>query len=701
MKGNENELSGCCPGPLRQRECDSDPAPPLDNSSSDEKRVCTCENIEEDYGVQAQSAAACVQDLRKEEDSADCLRSKFVGDSTTHQTSSCGEEGEETDRVQDSVCEAQNTAEGPKREVQAEGCNSVRPEQDQLLEDKEQRATTAAEMGITQSLDTPESSDVESCSQGTESNDEKDLDNKSVSSLEPEEKGGAISKEPVGLHPAVDQPSITSCENNSEKGARCISPSPTADALHSFEEQKELDASEGFCEQTAAERFIDEQEKPGEDSTDGQEESTPVILCTNAESLQEQSDTTGHHGDTSDGTEERYQENDIVEMHQAPLEAERDEDAKMCNSGFELDSMSPVTLNDVLTDSTHSPEQKTETSTEEPPNTGEVDPLEVIAIGIESERQKSENSGDVSQPEVDSEPESPTPSSEDTLEPEETDCCTKEVEGLSCNDQQESQEQDTPIDALQQTADCQAIKETLTEDTENKNSLESQDCFERQTGEITLEGADAQLMEVIDLFPFVPEQGPTQNSAIDQSEKEEELTDITTENCQTAENNQSIPEQETVSEERKESCNIRATENSHTPEDNVPEQRAVSQNSAVDQSEETEELCDTTATENNPTVMREQLELSSDHSDSVGCVLSTTNVSDTVDISFSLEEQSSAIELRRELNSEPGLVDTHSEDVELTEALETLETATELQGDTHTSGLQKGELFSNLKDKFM
>ncbi|KAL6468623.1 hypothetical protein MHYP_G00221470 [Metynnis hypsauchen] len=473
VKGNKNEHGGCCPGPLQH----GDPAPPSDNSNRDEKRVCACENTEGDYGVQAESAAACVEGSRKEGDSGDCLQSTFGGESAAHQTSSCGKEGEETDRAQDLICEAQGTAEGPKREVQAEDCNSGRPAQDQLLEEDllEHKAAAAGDMGITQSLDTPESSDVESGSQGPESDDEKEV-NTDISSLELEEKAKGL----VDLIPGVDQPLNTS----HEKDGHDSNETDLNSTLQSLEDRHEFNASQVSCEQTSYELESDEQEKPGQDNIEGQEEES-VSLCSNTEReiSQEQAEATCHHGDTSKGTPEgRCLENETLEKIQASLEVETNEGEGMCISS----GASPVTLNAVSNDS-HLPEQETETGSEESRATGEPK-VSRAAAGCESEEQRLGSSGDVSQPKFNLEPESPTPTSEDTLEPEEG-CTTTNV---SCSEQQGTPQPETPED----TPESQVL-EIASEVTENKSSLRSSHCFEDRIEEITLQSGD-----VVNLCPL-------------------------------------------------------------------------------------------------------------------------------------------------------------------------------------------------------
>ncbi|XP_072517183.1 A-kinase anchor protein 13 isoform X3 [Salminus brasiliensis] len=694
VKGNENEQSDCCsPGPLRRRECDSDPAPPSDNSNGDEKRVCTCENTEGDYGVQAESTAARVEGSRKEGDSGDCLQSEFGRESAALQTSSCGKEGEETDSAQELICEAQGTAEGPKREVHVEACSSVRPDQDQLQEEElsEHRAATTADMGITQSLDTPESSDVESCSQGAESDDEKEVEkNRSASSSGLEENVKVIYEEPEDLNPAMDQASVTSCEKDGqgssrpETGAMCLSPLPTADTLHTLEDV-EIIAAQVSSEQTVDKRALgtDELEDPGQDNVEGLREVTPVILCHNAETEIRQEpmpDATCHQeGPSDDTTEGSCQENETLEKPRAHLGSEDNEGERICKSGFEVEGASSMTPNKVSEDNFPLPEEEPETGSEEPLASREPYPKEAneTATGNESEGQSLGSSNDVSRPEIDSEPESPTPSSEDTLEPEETDGCSAEVvQVLSGEDQQESPTSDTPEDALLPMVDSQVVEGTSPEDTENKNSLlESHDCLEgrQRTEDVVLQGGVVQLTQEVDLLPpenseSVSEGGPApQTSKVDQSEEG------TSENCQSPENNERLPERG---------------------------DGPVSQSSLIDQSDEGEGLGATTITQNSQrTITEEQLQLCLDQSDSVGGVLSTSNATDTVDGSLSLEEQWRSTELRSEISSELSVVGTGSVVVESAEAQEMQETEAEPREDPYASAPQKDVQDDSLDDQ--
>lgn len=139
----------------------------LHNGNSEDKRACACENSETDCRAQEESSTAGVVSTGDIGDSSDGLQSNSVN-IEAYRTSSCGQQKEEADKADDLICEAPG-------ESQEKGHNSV---EEKALEEKElselNPTAEAGDMGITQSLDTPESSDVESCSQGAETDDEED-----------------------------------------------------------------------------------------------------------------------------------------------------------------------------------------------------------------------------------------------------------------------------------------------------------------------------------------------------------------------------------------------------------------------------------------------------------------------------------------------------------------------------------------------
>lgn len=416
-KRNKNEH----PGPLQCREVDRDcclsakaPASLSDNGNCDEGRACTCENMERDYGVQAESVAAGILG-----DSSDSFQNSFERESAAP---SCGKEQEETDRAQDLICEARQSVEGPEREVQEERCSLVRADEDQCLELSE---SAAGDMGITQSADTPESSDVETCSQGEESCDESEVGSGNRSSSEQAEMKG------INEDSAMDQ-SGNGKQKSNEADLQTASP----DMIHPVDDKHEINASQRSI---SYELGPEEQEKTAKGNTDAQVEDKLDTSCHDAEteSRHEQFDTTCHHRQESESTpEETCQKNAMVGEPPMLLDAE----TNPCSLGFELDSTSSVTLDSISQNSSHLLEPKPETDTREP-NSSDVSET---TAGSESEGQTWQCSTVLSLAALGSEPESPTPSSEDTFEPEETEQVSANmVQRVSSSDPQEVSQQNS------------------------------------------------------------------------------------------------------------------------------------------------------------------------------------------------------------------------------------------------------------------
>ncbi|XP_067301287.1 A-kinase anchor protein 13 [Pseudorasbora parva] len=167
----------------------------LHNSYSEDKRACACENSETDCRAQVESSTAGVVGTRDIGDSIDGLQSD--SENISYRNSSCGQQKEEADKADDLICEAPG-------ESQEKGRNSV---EEKALEEKElsecNPTAEVEDMGIIQSLDTPESSDVESCSQGAETDDEEEDGCRDL--LEAEEVREE-SKEPPEVNPDGDTP---------------------------------------------------------------------------------------------------------------------------------------------------------------------------------------------------------------------------------------------------------------------------------------------------------------------------------------------------------------------------------------------------------------------------------------------------------------------------------------------------------------
>lgn len=455
-KRNENEH----PGPLQYGEVDGDsclsakaPASLSDNGNSDEERACSCENINQDYGAQAESVAAGIRG-----DSSDSLQNSSERESAAL---SCGKEQEETDRAQDLICEAQQSAEGPEREVQEEGRSLVRADEDQCLELSQ---SAEGDMGITQSADTPESSDVESCSQGEESRDESEVWNGNSSSLEQDETEGR------NKDSTMDQSGNDEQESN-EADVQSASPFISVDMSHPVDDKLEVNARQTS---DSYELGPEEQEKTAKGNSDTQEEDTLDTSCHDAEteSSHERFDTACHHRQESDTTpEETCQKNETVGELQTFLDAE----TNLCSSGFELDDTASVTLDAISQKSAHLPEPEPEAATGEPDSTV----VSETTAGSESEGQTLECSTDASLAVLGSEPESTTPSSEDTLETEETEQVSANmVQTVSSSDPQEVSQQNGFRHECEHTQ--------VSEARENGISLENDDHIE----EISLKSGD-------------------------------------------------------------------------------------------------------------------------------------------------------------------------------------------------------------------
>ncbi|KAK3533714.1 hypothetical protein QTP70_023967 [Hemibagrus guttatus] len=463
------------PGPLKCREADGGRclsaealASVSDNDNSDEERACSCENIDRDYGAQAESIAAGIQG-----DSSDSLQNSSEGESAAP---SCGKEREETDRAHGLICEAQQSAEGPEREVQEKGCSLVRADEDQHMELSE---SAAGDMGITQSVDTPECSDLESCSQGKESSDSgSEVGNENRNSLEQEEMEGV--KQTLGTEQSRNDE-----QESNEADLQSASPFISADMIHPVDDKHEINASQTLVNYELGTK---EQENTAKDNTDAQEEDTPDISHHDAEteSSHEQFATTCHHKEESDITpDETCQKNDTAEELQMLLDAE----TNPCSSGFELDDASSVTIDIISQNSADVPESEPEAATGEPDSTI----ITETTAGCESEGQTLECSTDVSLAALGSQPESSTPSSGDALEPEETERVSANmVQTVSASDPQEVSQQNSLTFECEQNQISEG-----TEDREDRISLENKD----RTEEGSLKNGDG-LPETIDILPL-------------------------------------------------------------------------------------------------------------------------------------------------------------------------------------------------------
>ncbi|XP_073667973.1 uncharacterized protein [Paramisgurnus dabryanus] len=264
--------------PLHNREGDRDPslsceppASPLRNGNSEDQRACACENSESDYKEQEENLDVAGS-LR---DSSDALQSGSEGESIDCAALSCGQQPEETDKADDIICETSGCAEGPEGGNREEGQNSVEKKPPEKL----CYTVEAGEMGITQSLDTPESSDVESSSQGVESDDEGEEDDGFVDALEPEK----VKEENKDLHPELEDPFIEDIKPLENDCVKQISAESEIHACH-----------EAICQPGTHEP---------EGSDEGEKEGVCDIFCNVEEDFSE----------TVDHEEVLFQENKLFE----------------------------------------------------------------------------------------------------------------------------------------------------------------------------------------------------------------------------------------------------------------------------------------------------------------------------------------------------------------------------------------------------
>ncbi|TSL68181.1 A-kinase anchor protein 13 [Bagarius yarrelli] len=262
-----------------------------DDGNSDEKWTGPCENIDRDYGRQAESIAGM------QGDSSDSSEGESAAPS-------CGKEREETDRAQDLISEAQQAADGSEREVQEKGCSLVRADEDQHMELSE---AVTGDMRITQSADTPECSDLESCSQGEESRGSRSkVENGNSSYLEQEEMEG------IKNDGEETEQSEYDLRESNQIDLQSASPFIPADLIDLTDDRHKINVSQTIDTYDPGTK---EQENTAKDNTqEAQEEDIHNIFCheVDIESSHEPSKTC-HHGVVSDTTSEgTYQQNYTV-----------------------------------------------------------------------------------------------------------------------------------------------------------------------------------------------------------------------------------------------------------------------------------------------------------------------------------------------------------------------------------------------------
>ncbi|XP_056613508.1 A-kinase anchor protein 13 isoform X3 [Triplophysa dalaica] len=228
----------------------------LHNGNSENQRAYACENSQRDYTEREESLDVGVVSAGDAGDSSDGLQRRSESETINCKAPSCGRQQEGTDKADDFICETSGQAEG---EIQQEGQNSKEKQQSEFGYTEE-----AGDMGITQSLDTPESSDVESCSQGAETDDEGEDGFVDALGLD------KVEQEPPDLHSVLEDSYIADEIDRN-------------DSLMIPEQDIEADCSEqSFAEREmyACQDFHDEPEtRELEGSEGGEEEGVCGIFC--------------------------------------------------------------------------------------------------------------------------------------------------------------------------------------------------------------------------------------------------------------------------------------------------------------------------------------------------------------------------------------------------------------------------------------
>ncbi|XP_051560253.1 A-kinase anchor protein 13-like isoform X2 [Myxocyprinus asiaticus] len=436
------------------------------NGNSEDQRACACENSE--------------SDCREREESSDAglVSTGDVGDNSDALQSSCGQEREETDKADGIICEALGHAEGPEGENQEEGQSSVeeKPAEEKELSEGSHTAE-AGDMGITQSLYTPESSDVESCSEGAKTDDEEVQEDGSRDRSEPE-KVKDRNKEPSDLHPTLEDPFIGNTiqygneislmiqEHNVETALDCLEQNSFESEVHACQDSH--DETGNFCEPGT---HVVEESKEG---------ICDDILC-NVEGSQGHLDSSRSfdQDDVTSGALESKQLEDCANEEPHDLteksHSETDDCQRMDDTRRKL-SYSILRNSDAKYDSSlfHDVDQEQEFMGD------------TMVDGSENEGQVSI---DILQSEPGSEPESHTPTSEDTLEPEDLELCSSEAVLLSSDCEQKLEDlqenQENKLSSEAQATLEEVLESAMAVDMENSTLPHEQDCSENLWQDMT------------------------------------------------------------------------------------------------------------------------------------------------------------------------------------------------------------------------
>lgn len=433
--------------PLHNREGDGGPslgcettASPLHNGNSEDLRACACENSPGDYTEREESLDVGVVSAGDAGDSSDGLQSRSEGESVNCKAPSCGRQREETDKADDFICETSGWAEGPDGGNQQEGQNSEEKQLSEFAHTEE-----AGDMGITQSLDTPESSDVESCSQGAETDDEGE--DGFVDALGPEK----VKEEPPDLHLALEDSFV---EDEQHRNGLFMKPEQNidTDCLGQSLVKSEMHACQDFRDEPGTHEL--------EASEGGEKEGVRDIFC-NMENSQD-------HFDFSKAVEQ--DDNRLFEDAHEKFFSETNGHQEKDDTISKLSDVTSWTVNN-----------NEESSLELRKINQELFPVEKTILDQMVEEGEKDEKRCIDTLQTQAEPHTPT--SEDNLEPDDDELWSSDRFLISCENLHESTLQMNKLLCEAQVALEEALESSMPADMEIVNLPD--DSSQHQTQDVT------------------------------------------------------------------------------------------------------------------------------------------------------------------------------------------------------------------------
>ncbi|XP_057188570.1 A-kinase anchor protein 13 isoform X2 [Triplophysa rosa] len=417
-------------------------ASPLHNGNSENQRVYACENSQRDYTEREESLDVGVVSAGDAGHSSDGLQSRSESESIDCKAPSCRRQQEGTDKAEDFICETSGRAEG---ENQQDGPNSKEKQQSEFGHTEE-----AGDMGITQSLDTPESSDVESCSQGAETDDEGE--DGFVDALGPEK----VKEEPPDLHSVLEDSFI---EDEQDRNDSLMNPKQDVDA----------DCSEQSLAESEMHACQDFRDEPGthelEGSEGGEKEGVCGIFC-NVE------DSRGHLFKAVD-----QDDNKLFEDAHEKLEELQESSLSETNGGQEKDD-TVCKLSETTSRMVNNYE---EFSLQLCKINQELFPVEKTFLDPMVEEGEKDEERCIDTLQTESEPHKPT--SEDTLEPDDVELWSSDRFRISCKNLHGSYLQMNKFLCEAQATPEEAVESSMPEDMEIVNLPD--DCPRDQMQDMT------------------------------------------------------------------------------------------------------------------------------------------------------------------------------------------------------------------------